>query len=362
MVQLNGIPDGGLYSWSDNLTTTGTATDAQDGAAPCGSVVIRAALGHQEHAHEEGEGTGCGFTVNTGPVHAGHDAVQFFVLRASYTDRGAAGTVPLTGEKQILVYPKQWQAEHFVSLHGPQVINQAAAEGGKRLGDIQSGEHVRHHAVSLKGITGVLARVSSGAGGGTVSFRLDSPTGTEVARVTVPGTGGWDNYREITAPVTRPDDGTHDLYIVFTGGSGAILDLDSYTFLGAGVSTPTVRTGPIRALGKCAEVDGAGGVRAQIWDCDGGANQSWTVGADGTIRALGKCLDVTSSGTANGTKVQVYTCNSTGAQQWQAGPAGSLRNPQSGRCLDIPGSNTTNGTQLQIYDCNTTGAQNWTLP
>ncbi|WP_127500482.1 PQQ-dependent sugar dehydrogenase [Actinoplanes solisilvae] len=359
VVQVNGIPEGGLYSWTDNLTVTGAATDAQDGTIACANVVLRAALGHQEHAHEEGEGTGCGFTVNTGPVHAGHDAVQFFVLRASYTDRGPA---PLTGEKQVLVYPKQWQAEHFVSLNGPQVIDQAAAEGGKRLGDIQNGESVRHHAVSLKGITGVLARVSSGGGGGTVSFRLDSPTGTEVARVTVPSTGGWDNYREITAPVTRPDDNTHDLYIVFNGGSGAILDLDSYTFLGAGISTPTVRTGTVRALGKCAEVDGAGGVKAQIWDCNGGANQSWTVGTDGTLRTQGKCLDVQSSGTTNGTKVQLYTCNNTGAQQWQAGPSGSLRNPQSGRCLDIPGSNTTNGTQLQIYDCNTTGAQNWALP
>ena len=288
------------------------------------------------------------------------------MLRGSYTDRGATGTVPLTGEKQVVVYPKQWQAEHYVSLHGPQVIDQAAAEGGKRLGDIQNGEYVRHHAVSLKGITGVTARVSSAGTGGTVSFRYDSPTGPEVARVTVPNTGGWDNYREITAPVTKPDDGTHDLYIVFTGGSGPIFDLDSYTFQGAGVSTPSgARTGTVRALGKCAEVNAgatADGSRIQTWDCNGQAHQNWTIGSDGTVRTLGKCMDVQASGTTNGTKVHLYTCNGTGAQQWVTGPAGSLRNPQSGRCLDIPGSSLTNGTQLQIYDCNSTGAQNWTLP
>ena len=38
------------------------------------------------------------------------------------------------------------------------------------------------------------ARVSSAGAGGTMSFRFDSPTGPEVARVTVPNTGGWDNY------------------------------------------------------------------------------------------------------------------------------------------------------------------------
>jgi hypothetical protein len=278
--------------------------------------------------------------------------------------------VPLTGEREITLWPKQWQAEHYVSLNGPQVIAAAGAEGGFRLGDIKNGEYVRHHGVSLKGITQVRARVSSGDAGGTISFRLDSPTGTEVARVTVPSTGGWDTYRDITANVTKPDDNTHDLYIVFNGPAGAaFLDLDSYTFVGPGVGTPGTptgpRTGPIRALGKCADVNGgatADGTRIQIWDCNGAAQQSWTVGTDGTIRALGKCMDVQASGTANGTKIHLYTCNGTGAQQWAAQPNGALRNPQSGRCLDIPASNVTNGTQLQIYDCNGTGAQTWTLP
>jgi hypothetical protein len=249
------------------------------------------------------------------------------------------------------------------------VITAAGAEGGKRLGDIQNGEYVRHHAVSLKGITQVRARVSSGGAGGTVSFRYDSTTGPEVARVAVAGTGGWDTYTDITVPVTKPDDNTHDLYIVFTGGSGAFLDLDSYTFLGAGVSTPgsnpNPRTGAIKALGKCADVNGsatADGTKIQIWDCNGASNQTWTVGTDGTIRALGKCMDVVSSGTVNGTKVHLYTCNGTGAQQWVTAANGGLRNPQANKCLDIPASNVTNGNQLQIYDCNGTGAQNWTLP
>ncbi|MBE1489974.1 ricin-type beta-trefoil lectin domain protein [Plantactinospora soyae] len=368
-VTVGGLPNGGLFSWDENLTATASATDPQDGTIPCASVVVRAALGHQEHAHEEGQGTGCGATFDTGPVHAGPDSVLFFVIRGGYTDRGATGAVPLTGEREITLWPKQWQAEHYVQLSGPQVINAAGAEGGFRLGDIQNGEWVRHHGVSLKGITGVRARVSSDKAGNVVSFRYDSPTGPEVARVTVPNTGGWDNYTEVSAPVSRPDDGTHDLYVVFTGGNGALLDLDSYTFTGAGVSTPDSggpgRTGPIRALGKCADINAAGtadGTRVQVWDCGGQPQQTWTLPGDGTVRGLGKCLDVAASGLANGTKVQLWTCNGSGAQQWVGAANGGLRNPQSGRCLDIPGSNTANGTQLQIYDCNGTGAQNWTLP
>ncbi|MEU0553869.1 carbohydrate-binding protein [Dactylosporangium sp. NPDC006015] len=366
-VTISGVPAGGMFDWNDNFTVTASATDPQDGPIDCSKIVIAVALGHQEHAHDEGSGTGCSATFNTGPVHAGPDSVLFFVVRATYTDNGAAGSVPLTGSSEFTLWPKYWQAEHYVSLSGPQVITAAAADGGKRLGDIQSGESVRHHAVSLKNITGVKARVSSGGGGGTVSFRYDSPTGTEVARLTVPNTGGWETYAEVSGPVTKPDDGTHDLYIVFTGGSGAILDLDSYTFTGPGIGTPGgARTGTLTALGKCADINAsqtADGTKVQIYDCNGTGAQQWTVNANGTITGLaGKCLDVKASGTTNGTLVQLYTCNGTGAQQWVIGANNSIRNPQANKCLDIPGSTTTNGTQLQIYDCNGTGAQTWTHP
>ncbi|MET7705698.1 ricin-type beta-trefoil lectin domain protein [Micromonospora sp. NPDC005413] len=364
-VTLNGLPAGGLFDWGQDLTVSAAASDPQDGTPACSAVVLRAALGHQEHAHEEGEGTGCGATFNTGPVHAGPDSVLFFVLRGSYADRGATGSAVLTGEKDISLYPKQWQAEHFVQLNGPKVIDQAAAEGGKRLGDIQNGENVRHHAVSLKGITGVRARVSSGGPGGALSFRYDSPTGTEVARIAVPNTGGWDNYTEFSATVTKPDDGTHDLFLVFTGGSGALLDVDSYTFTGPGVGVGGPRTGEVKALGKCADIASsqtANGTPVQTWTCNGTAAQRWTLPGDGTVRGLTKCLDVKASGTAEGTLVQLYDCNGSGAQQWAAQPEGSLRNPQSGRCLDIPNSDLTDGRQLRIWTCNGTGAQRWTLP
>ena len=96
-VTLTGLPAGGLFDWGQDLAVGATASDPQDGTPACSAVVVRAALGHQEHAHEEGEGTGCGATFNTGPVHAGPDSVLFFVLRGSYTDRGATGSAARSG-------------------------------------------------------------------------------------------------------------------------------------------------------------------------------------------------------------------------------------------------------------------------
>ncbi|MCU7826189.1 ricin-type beta-trefoil lectin domain protein [Kitasatospora sp. DSM 101779] len=129
---------------------------------------------------------------------------------------------------------------------------------------------------------------------------------------------------------------------------------------------PTGRTGRITGYGgTCVDVaaaNSANGTAIQLYDCNGTAAQTWTVGTDGTVRALGKCMDVTAAGTANGTQVQLYDCNGTGAQQWQARADKTLVNPVSGRCLDATGPSSANGTRLQIWDCFGSANQQWTLP
>jgi len=124
--------------------------------------------------------------------------------------------------------------------------------------------------------------------------------------------------------------------------------------------------GPITGLGgKCVDVAGASstnGAHVQLYDCNGTAAQSWTVGnSDNTIQALGKCMDVTSASTANGAKVQLYDCNGTAAQKWTVSN-GELVNTGSGKCLDVTDKSTANGNQLQIWSCTGTSNQLWTLP
>jgi hypothetical protein len=60
------------------------------------------------------------------------------------------------------------------------------------------------------------------------------------------------------------------------------------------------------------------GARVDIYDCNGGANQRWTLNSNGTVTGVqsGLCLDVTGAATANGTKVEIWTCNGGANQQW----------------------------------------------
>ncbi|GJF33606.1 hypothetical protein KNE206_63060 [Kitasatospora sp. NE20-6] len=128
---------------------------------------------------------------------------------------------------------------------------------------------------------------------------------------------------------------------------------------------PPDPTGPVRSgiAGKCLDdykASTAPGAKAQIWDCNGGPSQQWTVKGQ-TLRANGLCLDITGNDTANGTLVELWTCNGAANQNWK--PAnGALVNPATGKCLDDPHSSTTNGTQLQIWTCNGATNQKWTLP
>lgn len=135
----------------------------------------------------------------------------------------------------------------------------------------------------------------------------------------------------------------------------------------AQAASPAAGPGPITSglAGKCADDLGnstADGVVVDLYDCNAGPAQQWTVPGDGTVRINGKCLDVTGGATANGTLVELWGCNGGTNQSWTPQPDGSLKSAQSGRCLDDPGYSSTNGTRLVIWDCNGGGNQKWTLP
>jgi hypothetical protein len=56
-----------------------------------------------------------------------------------------------------------------------------------------------------------------------------------------------------------------------------------------------------------------------LWSCNGGANQKWSVAANGSIvePQSGLCLDAKGGGTGNGTALELNTCNGTSSQKWQ---------------------------------------------
>ena len=88
------------------------------------------------------------------------------------------------------------------------------------VGYIENGDWIKVKGVGFgAGATSFAARVASATSGGTIELHLDSATGTLVGTCSVPGTGGWQTWTDVTCPVSGAT-GTHDLYLRFTGGSG----------------------------------------------------------------------------------------------------------------------------------------------
>lgn len=152
-------------------------------------------------------------------------------------------------------------------------------------------------------------------------------------------------------------------------GAPFVLSVAAAGMLAAVISVPTAAqaasAGPIKGAGsgRCIDVPGANaadGTQVALWDCNGGANQSFTLTSSGELQVLGKCLDAYGASRAEGTKVVLWACNGGANQQWTTSN-GSLRGVDSGLCIDATGQGTANSTLLVLWGCNSQSNQSWQL-
>ena len=101
---------------------------------------------------------------------------------------------------------------------------------GENIGYIKNGSWVLYKGLDFESGANYLAiDASSLHEGGTIELRLDSLSGKSVGQCAVPGTGTWDTYKNLEC---RTSDivGVHDLYLVFHGGSGYLMNIRQFVF------------------------------------------------------------------------------------------------------------------------------------
>ncbi|WP_217180464.1 PQQ-dependent sugar dehydrogenase [Streptomyces sp. AC495_CC817] len=225
--------DGQLFAFGDAVPFKVRVSDPEDGRPiDCAKVKVTFILGHDSHGHPVTSANGCTGTIQTS-ADGGHDenANIFGVFDAEYTDGGGGGQEPLTTHDQNVVQPTHRQAEHYGDSSGIAVQSKPTAHGGKTVGDISNGDWISFEPYVLSNATKITARVSSGGAGGKLEVRAGSPTGRLLGSATVPVTGGWDTFQDVTANLSRAPRGTTTLYLVFKGsGSGGLFDVDDFTF------------------------------------------------------------------------------------------------------------------------------------
>ncbi|MEV0038442.1 carbohydrate-binding protein [Streptomyces sp. NPDC050804] len=234
-VNLTAPKDGELFSFGDTVPFSVTVSDPEDGAIDCAKVKVTYLLGHDEHRHAITSKNGCTGTIAV-PTDGEHDTAAniYGVFDAEYTD--GAG---LTTHSARVLQPRHRQAEHFSAQSGIQVAAHGTAEGGNTVGFTDNNDWISFKPYALGNANRITARVSSGGTGGTIEVRAGSATGTLLGTVTVPVTGGWETFTDVSANLTNAPAASTELFLVFKGptGQGNLFDLDAFTF--ATGSTPS---------------------------------------------------------------------------------------------------------------------------
>ncbi len=126
------------------------------------------------------------------------------------------------------------EAESFDRQSGIQT--EQLENGGMDVGYIQNGDYIAFKRMDFgAGAEEFSVQAGSASDGGTITLRLDSPTGKKIGSCAVSGTDGWTDFKQFTCEVSGAA-GVHTLYLVFEGGDGFLMNADSFTFK-AGKST-----------------------------------------------------------------------------------------------------------------------------
>jgi hypothetical protein len=200
-----------------------------------------------------------------------------------------------------------------------------------------------------------LADITYANGGSTAAKTTLQVNGQYSTIVSLPPTGSSSTY------------GTVSVLLALAKGSNTVTFSTAPSNLYVQNLTGTNGTALVgTGSGRCADLNQntiTNGAQAQLWDCGGGQNETFTYTSRSELVLYGnKCLDAYNSGTTNGTKVVIWDCNSGTNQKWTINSTtGTITNNVSGLCLDAYGAATANGTLLDLWTCNGQTNQKWTL-
>jgi hypothetical protein len=113
---------------------------------------------------------------------------------------------------------------------------------------------------------------------------------------------------------------------------------------------------------KCLELyafNNNNGARSGMWDCWGGANQSWYWDGSQIRNVLNnKCLEIYAFNNNNGAQVGLWDCWGGGNQRWYRNGQ-EIRSAMNNKCLEIYAFNNANGAKVVTWDCWGGANQHW---
>lgn len=140
------------------------------------------------------------------------------------TDEGVKPVGTLNPRKRVEAETMAWSKGLDTKQH---------AKTGVYVTDVHNGDYILLENVDFgsKQPKQLTFRAASGLRGGRIEMKLDSIEAAPVAVIDVPATGGWEEWRTFTAPITGQATGTHRIIFNFTGRKGPELFNLDYWFV-----------------------------------------------------------------------------------------------------------------------------------
>uniref|UniRef100_UPI001267B6DC carbohydrate-binding protein n=1 Tax=Aquimarina pacifica TaxID=1296415 RepID=UPI001267B6DC len=101
--------------------------------------------------------------------------------------------------------------------------------GGENVGWINNGNWLRFDDINVSGLSNMDARIACNYVGGTIEVRTGSTSGTLIGSISVSSTGGNQNWETLNTSISNAS-GIQDIYLVFTGGSGYLFNVNWIEF------------------------------------------------------------------------------------------------------------------------------------
>ena len=140
------------------------------------------------------------------------------------TDEGVAPIATFNPYRRV-------EAETIAFSKG--VKSEPNAKTGVYIADIHDGDWIKVRNVDFGNTSPkqIEVTVASALRGGTLEIHTDSIKGEMIASITIPGTGGWENWKTIKANISKSVTGVHDIYFVPKGRKGVkLFNFDYWKF------------------------------------------------------------------------------------------------------------------------------------
>lgn len=160
----------------------------------------------------------------------GYTNIEYYIndLTVNSFPEGVVILSPETTQVEPISAFETIEAENFDKQSG--IKTEDCSEGGQNIGYIENDDYIMFRNVDFEdGAKSFTARVAGGQDGCAIEVYVDSLDGTPIAKCSIPSTGGWQNWTDVscnTAAVT----GKHTIYLKFTGGEGYLFNINNFVF------------------------------------------------------------------------------------------------------------------------------------